>query len=86
MSTYDAEQRRKAAQEQARLDREARREQERLQARAEKAAEKGQLEKASVLSAQANVTTAPVANTAAPKVAGLGNRKAWDVQVTDKVA
>lgn len=82
MGRYQTEQLRKAAAKQAEADAKARRERERLEARAEKAAEKGNMEKAEVLSEQADELVADEVKV--EKVAG--QRYIWQVEVTDPKA
>jgi len=80
---FDNEQRRKAAEEQARADAAARKERERIEAQARKAAESGKVEKAAQLEQRASTVVAPIIQREAPKVAGLQMRDAWKFVVED---
>jgi hypothetical protein len=67
--------------EQARLDELARREREKLQRQADAAAARGRDERAAVLEATAAVVVAPIAQSVAPKLGGLGFRSVWRYEV-----
>ena len=83
---FSDEQERKRRAEQARLDELARKERERLQRQADAAAAKGREERAAVLESTAAAVVAPVAQTVAPKVAGLSFRSVWQFEVVDPAA
>jgi hypothetical protein len=76
-------QERKRREEQARLEEAARKEREKLQRQAEAAAAKGREERAAVLEATAAAVVAPIAQTVAPKVAGVSFRSIWRAEVVD---
>jgi hypothetical protein len=76
-------QERKRREEQARLEEAARKEREKLQRQAEAAAAKGREERAAVLEATAAAVVAPIAQAAAPKVAGVSFRSIWRAEVVD---
>lgn len=81
--TFADEQERKRRAEQARLDELARKEREKLQRQADAAAAKGREERAAVLEATAAVVVAPIAQSVAPKVAGVSFRSIWRAEVVD---
>lgn len=70
--------------EQAEANRQAELERQRLEKRAEKAEAGGKTEKAEELRQTAQTVVAPVVQAAATQVAGIGTRKVWKAQVTDK--
>jgi len=72
--------------EQARLDEIARKERERLEKQAVRAEDKGQVEKASMLTATAAVISAPIATSTYVEQKGISVKKTWKAEVTDKVA
>ncbi|MDD5571929.1 MAG: hypothetical protein PHD97_12335 [Bacteroidales bacterium] len=80
---YDAEQKRIAAEAQAKIDAQKRKEQEELLAKAKKAEEKGQIEKAENLMQQAQNIPAPVIEKEIPKVSGISVSDIWDFEVAD---
>ena len=81
---YQAEQDRIARELQAEADALAKKEQEKLDRRAAKAEAKGKAEKAEALRRVAETTTAPVIESAAPKLSGIATRETWKAEVTDK--
>ena len=83
---YQNDQDRFARALQAKADATARKEQEKLEKRAAKAEAKGKTEKAEVLRQVAEAQTAPVIQSAAPKLAGVARRVTWKAEVTDKLA
>ncbi len=83
---YQAEQDRVARELQAKAEALARKEREKLERRAAKAEAKGKAEKAEVLRQVAETKTAPVIESAAPKVAGIIRRDVWKAEITDKEA
>jgi hypothetical protein len=80
---FSDEQERKRRAEQARLEEAARKEREKLQRQAEAAAAKGRDEKAAELEVRASTVVAPIAQVAAPKVAGVSFRSVWRFEVVD---
>lgn len=84
LSTYVVEQERQRQLEQARLEAAARKEREKLAAQAAKAEAAGREERAAVLAERAAAVVAPVAQHAAPKVAGLSYREVWKFRVKDE--
>jgi hypothetical protein len=80
---YDEEQKRRAAEAQAKLDEQARRERERLAEQARKAVAAGKYEKADELSERAATVVAPIAQVERPEVSGLSARDNWRAEVTD---
>ncbi len=81
---YQNEQDRIARELQAEADALAKKEQEKLDRRAAKAEAKGKAEKAEALRRVAETTTAPVIESAAPKLSGIATRETWKAEVTDK--
>lgn len=86
MLQFQAEAERKRREEQARLEEQARKEREKLERQAAAAAAKGREEKAAELEARAATVVAPIAQTAARKVAGVGFRTVWKFEVVDPAA
>lgn len=87
MIGYNNEQERIRREAEAKAAEQLRKDREKLAAQAAKAAEKGQVEKAAALEAQAATlpTTVEIAPTA-PKVSGISGRSTWQAAVKDKGA
>ena len=81
MLIYAQEQERLRQAEQAKLDAAAQAERKRLSEIAERAAEQGQENKAEKFSDRAAAVVAPVAQAAAPKIAGISTTTAWTFHV-----
>ncbi len=84
MIAWSDERDRLQREEQRRQNEIARKEQERLQEIADRAAAKGQTDKAEAFQERAQAVVAPVAQQAAPKVAGIAIPKVWVFEVTDE--
>lgn len=83
MLDYQAEQDRKAREEEARLRDLARKEQEKLQARAAKLEEKGQTERAEALREAAESFPVPHVAPAVHRPVGISSRETWSAEVVD---
>ncbi len=81
---FQNEQDRIARELQAEADALAKKEREKLERRAAKAEAKGKAEKAEVLRQVAETKTAPIIESAAPKLAGISRRETWKAEITDK--
>lgn len=84
MLSYQNEQERIRAAEEARLRDLAEQERLKLLERAKKAAEKGKEEKAADLEEQAETLPVPIVTSAQPKVEGISTRVTWHAEVLDK--
>lgn len=84
MSKYIEDQRKAAAEAQAKLNEEAAKKKERLLKQADKATKAGRYEQAALIADQAGTITAPVLQTEQPKVAGISTREVWHYEVTDE--
>lgn len=84
MIAYSDEQDRLAREEQRRQNEIAEKERRRLQEIADRAAAKGQETKAEQFQERAQAVTAPIAQQAAPKVAGIAIPKVWVFEITDE--
>ena len=83
---FQTDQDRIARELQAELDAEAREERERLERMAAMAETLDRPEKAEELREEAEIQTAPIIQSAAPKIAGVSVRKTWKAEITDKGA
>lgn len=86
MLSYQSEQRRIAAEQQAAIDKAAKAEAARLEKQAETAQATGDVALAATLQATAAVITAPVVQAEPAKVSGISSRETWKAIVTDKLA
>lgn len=90
LSVYNEQQRRIAAEQEAKLraiaEEQARKERERLLAQAVKADEKGQSEKAETLLDQAEtvITLVPIVTPQVEKVQGISSRKVWKARIVNE--
>ena len=83
---FQTDQDRIARERQAKADTEAREERERLERMAAMAETLDRPEKAEELREEAEIQTAPIIQSAAPKIAGVSVRKTWKAEITDKGA
>jgi hypothetical protein len=84
MIAWSDEQDRLQREEQRRLNEASEKERLRLQEIADRAAAKGQTTKAEQFEERALAVTAPIAQTAAPKVGGISIPKVWTFEITDE--
>lgn len=81
---FQTDQDRIARELQAKADADAREERERLERMAAMAETLDRPEEAEELREEAEIQTAPIFKSAAPKIAGLARRETWKAEVTDK--
>jgi hypothetical protein len=84
--TYQREQERVRAEEEARLREQARKEQERLLARSQRASAAGKDEMAEVLEEQASMVPVPIVVSDTPRISGLSTRLTWHAEIVDWTA
>jgi hypothetical protein len=86
MVAYQEELQRQAREERERAEAAARAEQERLAAASARAAERGEMERADSLQAQAEAVQPVAIVREAPKVSGISFREVWKFEITDPAA